>query len=47
MMMVMMATLSLKTFFNTPTNVDDHGDGDQDDVDDNVGLDDDDDGNTF
>ena len=31
----------------TPTNGDDHCDGDQDDVDQNVGYDDGDDGNTF
>ena len=37
----------LGNFRNTPTNGDDHCDGDQDDVDHNVGYDDADDGNTF
>ena len=37
----------LGNFRNTPTNGDDHCDGDRDDVDHNVGYDDGDDGNTF
>ena len=37
----------LGNFRNTPTNGDDHCDGDQDDVDYNVGYDDGDDNNTF
>ena len=41
-MMMMMVTHS-----NTPTNDDDHCDGDQDDDDHNVGNDDGDEGNTF
>ena len=37
----------LGNFRNTPTNGDDHCDGDQDDDDHNVGYNDRDDGNTF